>query len=101
MNPYYFKIDSEGNQLPYVDRLIFNVIQDQQVILLKFINGELDLIGRYAQINMYPTLKRAESQGKVRVLYGTPMAESHLRLNWDAPRPELRQAIRDRRPEIV
>ncbi|GEM_PF-595657 len=100
-NPYYWKVDSEGNQLPYVDRLIFNVIQDQQVILLKFINGELDLIGRYAQINMYPTLKRAESQGKIRVLYGTPMPESHLRLNWDTPRPELRTAIRDRRVRLA
>jgi len=51
-NPYYFKVDSEGNQLPYADRLIFNIIQDKQVILLKFVNGELDLLGRYAQVNM-------------------------------------------------
>jgi peptide/nickel transport system substrate-binding protein len=100
-NPYYFKIDSAGNQLPYVDRLIFNIIQDQQVILLKFVNGEIDLIGRYAQINMYPTLKAAERKGKIRVLLGTPMPESHLRLNWDVPRPELREAIRDRRVRLA
>ena len=45
-NPYYWKVDSAGNQLPYADRLIFNVIPDPQVILLKFLNGELDLFGR-------------------------------------------------------
>ena len=47
-NPYYYKVDTAGNQLPYADFLEFNVIQDSQVILLKFINGEIDLFGRYS-----------------------------------------------------
>ena len=45
-NPYYWKIDTAGNQLPYADRLEFSIIQDPQVILLKFINGELELLDR-------------------------------------------------------
>ena len=100
-NPYYFKVDSAGNQLPYADRLIFNVIQDQQVILLKFVNGELDLIGRYGQTNMYPTLKAAERNGKVKIRLGVRVPESQFRLNWDAHRPELRHAIRDRRVRLA
>lgn len=64
-NPYYFKIDSAGNQLPYADRLVFHIIPDRQVILLKFINGELDLFGRYTQINMLPTLRANEPKGDV------------------------------------
>lgn len=100
-NPYYWKVDSAGNQLPYADRLIFNVIQDQQVILLKFVNGELDLLGRYAQINMFPTLKAAERNGKIKIRLGTPTMVSQFRLNWDTPRPELREAIRDRRIRLA
>jgi peptide/nickel transport system substrate-binding protein len=100
-NPYYFKVDSEGNQLPYADRLVFNVIQDPQVILLKFMNGELDLLGRYAQINMFTMLKTEERHGKFKIRLGTPVPVSTFRLNWDAPRVELRQAFRDRRVRVA
>jgi peptide/nickel transport system substrate-binding protein len=62
-NPYYWKVDTTGNQLPYADRIVFTVIQDRELILLKFINGEIDLFGRFASIDMYPTLKSKESEG--------------------------------------
>ena len=100
-NPYYFKVDSAGNQLPYADRLVFNIIQDIQVILLKFVNGEIDLIGRYAQINMFPTLKTEERNGKFKIRLGTPVPVSQFRINWDTPRPELRRALRDRRVRVA
>ena len=96
-NPYYFKVDSEGNQLPYADYLVFNVIQDIQVILLKFINGEIDFLGRYAQINMFSTLKTEERNGKFKMYLGTPVPVSVITLNWDAPRLPVRRAIRDLR----
>jgi peptide/nickel transport system substrate-binding protein len=96
-NPYYFKVDSAGNQLPYADRLVFNVIQDTQVILLKFINGEIDLFGRYSQLSMYPTLKSEERKGKFELRLGSRIPVSTFRINFDAPRPGLRQAFRDLR----
>jgi peptide/nickel transport system substrate-binding protein len=96
-NPYYFKIDSAGNQLPYADRLVFNIIPDPQVILLKFMNGEIDLFGRYAQVNMYATLKTAEQDGKFRLMSAAPVAASVFYVNWDAPNVPLRDAFRDRR----
>ncbi len=100
-NPYYFKVDSAGNQLPYADRLVFNVIQDPQVILLRFMNGELDLLGRYAQINMFSTLKAEERNGKFKIRLGTPVPVSTFRINWDAPRVELRKAFRDKRVRVA
>src|SRR5699024_4987467 len=33
-NPYYFKIDTEGNQLPYMDRVLYRVVQDPEVMKL-------------------------------------------------------------------
>ena len=44
-NPYYWKVDPEGKQLPYIDRLITNEIPPDQpeIRLLKVINGEVDL----------------------------------------------------------
>lgn len=42
-NPYYWKVDSAGNQLPYIDRVVFEVVQDPEVLLLKAIAGEIDM----------------------------------------------------------
>jgi len=41
-NPYYFKVDPEGNQLPYIDHVRFEVVQEREVTLLKAIGGEID-----------------------------------------------------------
>ena len=100
-NPYYHKIDSAGNQLPYADRLEFTVIQDEQVILLKFINGEIDLFGRYAQINMFPTMKAQERNGKFKVKVAPIDQGPAFYVNWDAPDPRVREAFRDIRVRIA
>jgi peptide/nickel transport system substrate-binding protein len=41
-NPYYFGVDTEGNQLPYIDEITWDQVDDIEVLLLKAINGELD-----------------------------------------------------------
>lgn len=100
-NPYYHKIDSEGNQLPYADRLEFAVIQDEQVILLKFINGEVDLFGRYTQISMFPTLKAMERNGKYKTVVEPIDQGPAFYVNWDAPNPQLRDAFREIRVRVA
>ena len=46
-NPYYWKVDTAGNQLPYLDRVSFEVAQDNEVLLLKGLNGEFDFHARH------------------------------------------------------
>jgi peptide/nickel transport system substrate-binding protein len=46
-NPYYWQVDKAGNQLPYIDRIAFTIFQDEQVLLLKGIAGELDMHARH------------------------------------------------------
>ena len=94
-NPYYWKVDTAGNQLPYADDLAFEVIQNSQVILLKFINGELDLYGRYSQIDAFPTLRTEEKKGRFKLRISGPGRGPAFYLNWDCPKPALRQAFRD------
>jgi peptide/nickel transport system substrate-binding protein len=43
-NPYYWKIDSEGNQLPYIDEVTGVSYQDGQARTLAMISGDLDYI---------------------------------------------------------
>ena len=95
-NPYYWKVDTAGNQLPYADSLVFNVVQDPQVILLKFINGELDLFGRYSRSDMFPTLRAEEQKGKFKLRITGPGRGPAYHLNWDCPKPGLREAFRNK-----
>ena len=46
-NPYYWKVDSEGNQLPYIDRVTWDQVEDPETILLKAFNGEIDYMARH------------------------------------------------------
>jgi peptide/nickel transport system substrate-binding protein len=44
-NPYYWKVDAEGKQLPYIDQLRFTRISDPQQGLLKVLDGSVDFSG--------------------------------------------------------
>ena len=46
-NPYYFKIDTEGTQLPYFDRVVYQMVADPEVLLLKTLQGEIDMMDQY------------------------------------------------------
>lgn len=43
-NPYYWKVDSEGNQLPYIDEIVGISYQDNEARTLAMINGDLDYV---------------------------------------------------------
>lgn len=45
-NPYYWKTDSEGSQLPYLDRMVYELIAEAEPAVLKVTNGEIDLVDR-------------------------------------------------------
>ena len=41
-NPYYFKVDAAGNQLPYIDHITSTLVEDMQMVQLKYSTGEAD-----------------------------------------------------------
>jgi peptide/nickel transport system substrate-binding protein len=46
-NPYFWKVDANGQQYPYIDRLSYGVYSDASAMLLKATNGEIDLQMRH------------------------------------------------------
>ncbi|GAL27275.1 oligopeptide ABC transporter [Vibrio variabilis] len=46
-NPYYWKVDTAGNQLPYLDSIEWQQVEDPENILLKAISGEIDFQSRH------------------------------------------------------
>lgn len=47
-NPYFWKVDTEGNQLPYIDRIEWEFLGDPEVLLLRTLNGEVEFMNYYA-----------------------------------------------------
>lgn len=46
-NPYYWKVDTEGNQLPYLDRIVYDLLSDVEVLTLKVLGGEIDMLDQH------------------------------------------------------
>jgi peptide/nickel transport system substrate-binding protein len=67
-NPYYWKVDQAGNQLPYIDTLRFDYIQNTEQGKLKLIQNELDTLGMHT-VTMadYPYYKENEANGNYQV----------------------------------
>lgn len=50
-NPYFYVVDTEGNQLPYIDNVVYNVGQDVETLVLQALNGEIDMQDRHIATN--------------------------------------------------
>ena len=50
-NPYYWKQDTKGNRLPYLDELVFLFVPNADAQVLRFQSGETDLISRLSADN--------------------------------------------------
>ncbi|MDQ3541468.1 MAG: ABC transporter substrate-binding protein [Chloroflexota bacterium] len=50
-NPYYWKVDPDGQQLPYIDEVTFDVLPDTEVMLLRATSGDIDFHSRHINTN--------------------------------------------------
>lgn len=42
-NPYYWKVDPDNRQLPYIDEIVFHMVTDAETALLQLMQGELHM----------------------------------------------------------
>jgi len=103
-NPYYWKIDPEGNQLPYIDRITHTLLGSAgETAVLKAISGEVDMQERGLVIDNYTLLMENRTKGNYRVLrwpQGTGASPAIL-LNQNVKDPVLRKIFEDRRFRIA
>ncbi len=62
-NPYYYRVDAKGRQLPYLDQIVIDVAEGK-LIPAKAGAGESDLQARYIRFDNYTFLKQAEKNGR-------------------------------------
>jgi peptide/nickel transport system substrate-binding protein len=61
-NPYYFKVDTAGNQLPYIGRQHERFL-DQELFILSILNGEVDQKAQTVGLSNFSVLKEGEVKG--------------------------------------
>ncbi|HEV2189038.1 MAG TPA: ABC transporter substrate-binding protein [Stellaceae bacterium] len=95
-NPYYYRVDGAGHQLPYIDRIIV-AVADSKIIPAKTGAGESDLQARYLRFDDYTFLKAGEADGgyKVKLWRTGPGSQLALYPNLNAADPVWRGLIRD------
>jgi len=99
-NPYYWKVDTEGKQLPYIDTIVHDLQAEAQTIVLKAIAGEIDMQGRnLGGMQNSVLLLASAGEGKYRLVPKTSTASVGLLLapNLNHKDPAMRQVLSDPR----
>jgi len=95
-NPYYHRVDANGRQLPYIDRVTIDIASNK-LIPAKAGAGEADLQARYLRFDNYTFLKQAESRSGYRVHLWRSAKGAHLALypNLNTADPAWRELLRE------
>jgi peptide/nickel transport system substrate-binding protein len=67
-NPRYWRKAADGTPLPYLDRIVLQVVPDQDAELLRLQSGDVDMTQSELRPDDYVAARRAEDQGKLEVV---------------------------------
>ena len=92
-NPYFWKIDIAGNQLPYADGITKLLFANREVLDLKIVAGEIDIASRNLPVANFTLYKKGEADGNYRVIVGDGVrgAACAVQINQTVPDPMKRQ----------
>ncbi len=62
-NPYFWAVDTAGNQLPYIDEISMALAENTEVANLRAIAGEYDLQARHMGLDKLPVFLENAEQG--------------------------------------
>lgn len=96
-NPYYLKVDSAGNQLPYVDYMTVDYAGSPEVMNLKAVSGELSVAGLDIQLINYPIIRESAETGgyAIKLVYSERGADVAIAFNQAHPDPVLAPIFAD------
>ena len=67
-NPHYWRKAPDGTQLPYLDRIVIEVVPDQNAELLRLQSGQSDLPQDAIRSEDYVPVRRSEEQGSLKLV---------------------------------
>lgn len=97
-NPYYHRVDSNGRQLPYIDKVVVNIASGK-LVPAKTGADESDLQGRYLRMDNYTFLKQAEKRSSFDVRLWRVAKGAHVALfpDLNCADDTVRALMRDRK----
>ena len=103
-NPYYYVVNTNGDQLPYIDEIQFTMQTNAQTIKLQVQQGAVDFcMGQYNQLSLadVSTLTDAKDKGNYDILlWNTGSGTGSIfffNYDWIAQDPKMGKLIRDKR----
>lgn len=96
-NPYFYKVDEEGNQLPYIDEVVMKLVSDPEVVNIQTAAGVPDFQSRRLTIENYTLFKTNEKKGNYKVLLwpNANTAEPAIFPNQNVKDPVMRELIQN------
>ncbi len=101
-NPYYYRVDEAGNQLPYIDEVYFHLVDGVPGVNAMGIAGDLSMQARAISLTQYPVYQENAEAGDYHMLLWPQATASNATL-WfnqsygDAQYRELFQNLSFRR----
>ena len=92
-NPYYYVVDPEGNQLPYVDRVLFEV-KSPDMLGISASNGEVTMQARHIRYDMYTLLMDRRKEYDFDVYHWYPGDRSQYAIS-----PNMNRKVEPGKPE--
>ena len=93
-NPYYFKVDTAGNQLPYVD-YHYERFLEKQLWPLEIMNGNIDQKAQSMALTDFTILKENEKNGNYKLQLPSGQVGPPILFNQTAQDPALREIYSD------
>ena len=95
-NPYYWEVDTAGNQLPYIDKIQWTLAENTEVINLRAIAGEFDQQERHLAVANLPVFIENQQKGNytVHIDPGTNGGDANIYFNFSYNEdPEIQKWI--------
>ncbi len=100
-NPYYWKVDPQGNQLPYIDQLTYDRVLDQTMLNLRALDGQVDFQNRGIDAANFTLLIEAAKPKGYRVQVDYATAATGVYINQYSRDAVHRPVLQDRRFRIA
>jgi peptide/nickel transport system substrate-binding protein len=88
-NPYYWQVDDQGNQLPYIDTIEHANFENNEVLKLWVASGKIDMQGRHMDVGAYTFYKENEAKGGYRTMNWRAASTDAYYPNINTPDKEL------------
>ena len=96
-NPYYWKVDAIGQQLPYADGITSTYCVDKEAIAVKILGGECDYTYEWIPMDEIGLFAQGAEQGNYTV-YTKPILHrtgADLVINWTYENEQWRNVVRE------